>query len=139
MTDGLSNTVAIDELRAGVNADDPRGLWAMPGLSSGVSAFMVDAAKPNSNQPFSDDMENCKASGQFGNTANRMGCFESNGTGQMTSRSQHTGGVQVAMADGAVRFVTDVIDYDKRGCTGPTEGIWQNIHTRGRGEVIKQF
>ena len=138
ITDGMSNTVALDELRAGVNEQDPRGLWAMPGLSSGVSAFLIDAAVPNSRQPFADDMENCKASGQFGNRQFGMGCFDSTGTGQMTSRSQHVGGVQVGMADGSVRFVTDTIDYSEDGCSG-TGGVWQAIHTRGRGERIDRF
>ena len=49
--DGTSNTVAINELRAGLNKNDLRGCWAMPGLGSGTAAMYNDASRPNSRQP----------------------------------------------------------------------------------------
>ncbi|OHB75125.1 MAG: hypothetical protein A2W31_16290 [Planctomycetes bacterium RBG_16_64_10] len=44
-------------------------------------------------------------------------CTENN---QAASRSQHPGGVNIAMADGAVRFVTDDVDI----------GLWHVMHSR---------
>ena len=57
ITDGASNTVLVDELRAGVNAEDLRGSWAMPGLAAGTAAMFNDASKPNSTEPNSDDAQ----------------------------------------------------------------------------------
>ncbi|SIN81486.1 prepilin-type N-terminal cleavage/methylation domain-containing protein/prepilin-type processing-associated H-X9-DG domain-containing protein [Singulisphaera sp. GP187] len=46
--------------------------------------------------------------------------------GFITPRSYHSGGVQVAMADGSVRFVKDSIS--------PT--TWYSLGTRGGGEIV---
>ena len=58
ITDGSSNTVAVDELRVGLNDRDLRGSWAMPGLGAATAAMFNDASAPNSIEPQSDDMEN---------------------------------------------------------------------------------
>ena len=142
VTDGASNTVFVDELRAGVNEQDLRGSWAMPGLGSGTAAMFNDASVPNSDQPNSDDMENCAATGQQGNGSNGMGCFDGPTTGQMTSRSRHPGGVQLLMGDGRVRFINDNADFAKGGqnrCDPRDTGVWQNIHTRNGGELQTEF
>ena len=141
IVDGSSNTVAVDEIRAGVNEHDLRGSWAMPGLSAGTAAMFNDASAPNSREPHSDDMENCIVSGQWG--VSPMGCFDSTNTGQMTARSMHTGGLFLLLADGSVRFVNDNIDYKRlqHGC-GPTpleRGVWQAIHTRAGAEPVGRF
>ncbi|TWT39883.1 Type II secretion system protein G precursor [Thalassoglobus neptunius] len=140
ITDGTSNTIAVDELRSGLNAQDLRGSWAMPGLGSGTAAMFNDASPPNSWKPHSDDMENCAVSGSMGNPP--MGCFDNNSTGQMTSRSLHTGGVQVLLIDGSARFVSENIDYTwgETDCGPPSKrGVWQRLHTRGGGEIISEF
>ena len=69
--DGASKTVAVDELRAGVNEQDLRGCWAMPGLSAGTAAFIGDANAPNSRGGNSDDMENCAVTGTPPTTSGR--------------------------------------------------------------------
>ncbi|GAA4431419.1 DUF1559 domain-containing protein [Bremerella cremea] len=46
-----------------------------------------------------------------------------------SARSQHPGGVQVAMADGSARFASETIDLT----------IWRAIATRGGGEVVGSF
>ena len=140
ITDGTSNTVAVDELRAGLNARDLRGSWAMPGLGSGTAAMFNDASAPNSKQPNSDDMENCAVAGLLGLPP--MGCFDSNNTGQMTARSLHTGGIQALLADGSVRFISENIDFSRNdvGCGPANErGVWQRIHTRSGGEVVGEY
>ncbi|NQT14306.1 MAG: DUF1559 domain-containing protein [Planctomycetes bacterium] len=141
ITDGTSNTVAVDELRAGMNEHDLRGCWAMPGLSAGTAAMFNDASAPNSREPYSDDMENCAVSGMLGDASSGMGCFDSTTTAQMTGRSEHPGGLQVLMADGSARFVSDTIDFKRTvvGCGAPPRGTWQAIHTRGGHEVFGEF
>ena len=138
VTDGTSNTVAVDELRAGVNEHDLRGSWAMPGLSAGTAAMFNDASAPNSREPQSDDMENCAVSGQLGNATSGMGCFDSTSTGQMTGRSRHPGGLQILMVDCSTRFVSDTIDFKRTlvGCGPLPRGVWQAIHRRHRTGVV---
>ena len=46
-----------------------------------------------------------------------------------SARSAHSGGVNVALADGVVRFVSDGVN--------PT--IWQGLGTRAGGEVIGEY
>ena len=144
--DGLTNTVAVDELRAGINEHDPRGCWAMPGLAAGTAALFNDAGAPNHPGGNSDDMENCVEAGTAGDGSDRMGCFDGETTGQMAARSLHAGGVHVGLADGSVRFVADTIDADSAPDRDPNEtgcpakpGVWQSIHTRAGGEVAVEF
>lgn len=91
ITDGASKTVAVDELRAGLNPKDIRGCWAMPGLSAGTAALFGDAKTPNASGGNSDDMENCAAAGLAGDSRRGMGCFDSDSTSQMAPRSAHPG------------------------------------------------
>jgi hypothetical protein len=138
--DGTSTTVAVNELRAGLNPNDLRGSWAMPGLGSGPAAMFNDASAPNSREPFADDMENCAVAGLFG--VPPMGCFDNTGTSQMTSRSMHYGGMHALMTDGAVRFISDSIDFSRNPTDCGTvqgRGLWQALHTRGGSEVVDEF
>ena len=141
--DGASKTVAIDELRAGLNPNDLRGCWAMPGLSAGTAALLEDANAPNGCGGHSDDMENCAAAGLFGDGSRCMGCFDTDSTSQMSARSSHPGGVHVAMVDGSVRFVGDDVNRKgsvENGCGPRPHGVWQALHTRaGDDEVLEDF
>ena len=139
--DGASKTVAVDELRAGLNENDIRGCWAMPGLSVGTAAFFGDAHAPNASGGNSDDMENCKVAGLAGDGSQRMGCFDSDNTGQMAARSSHPGGVHVLMVDGSARFVGDDIDSkaSRTSCGPRPHGVWQALHTRAGGEDVNDF
>lgn len=141
LKDGSSHTVAVDELRAGLNSKDLRGSWAMPGLSAGTSALFGDAGRPNAPGGNSDDMENCEAAGLAGDGSKAMGCFDSKSTAQMAARSSHPGGVHVLMADGAVRFVSNDVESkaEKDKCGNGPLGVWQAIHTRAGGEHVDGF
>ncbi len=140
ISDGTSQTIAVDELRAGLNVNDVRGLWAMPGLSNGTAAMTDDDATPNACTKEPDDQENCNAAGLFGAAGNSqgcMGCWEDTVTNQMTSRSLHAGGVHVLLADASVRFVSQNIDA--RGDCGAPRAVWQALHTRAGNEVVAEF
>ena len=135
--DGTSNTVAVDEIRAGINNIDLRGTWALPGLSNGTAGLVGDDFRPNHCQGNPDDQEDCSAAGLVGNAGNNqkcMGCWNGSVTNQMQARSLHTGGVQVLMADGAVKFFSNNIDSHSN-CNNP-RGVWQALHTRAGGETV---
>jgi len=64
--------------------------------------------------------------------------------GMITSASRHAGGVQVVMADGSVRFVSENIDSGDPSATVPTGGrspygIWGALSTKSGSEVIGEF
>ena len=61
-------------------------------------------------------------------TAHCQGCA-TDGTAMVGARSLHTGGVTVLMADGAVRFVSDNINYQ----------TWQFLGSRNDGTTIGDF
>ncbi len=107
-SDGLSNTIMVAHLRAGPTAGDARGTWAMgiPGASSIALAPQGDCLGPNHPVNGSDDVAGCSSQPNI-----QMGCWNG-GDGQATSRSQHTGGVVVAMGDGSVRFVRDSVSMN---------------------------
>jgi prepilin-type processing-associated H-X9-DG protein len=46
-----------------------------------------------------------------------------------TARSMHPGGVNITLADGSVRFVSQVVNLS----------IWQAISSPGEGETIGDF
>lgn len=69
------------------------------------------------------------------------------GPGLWTATSEHTGGVQVCLADGSVRFISENIDTGnlslnapRRTDAGPSPfGVWGALGTRSGGEVISEF
>ena len=106
--DGLSNTLMVVHLRTGPTQGDVRGTWAfaLPGASCIANAPNGDCLGPNHPDNGSDDVAGCSSQPAIG-----MGCWNG-GDGQATSRSQHTGGVVVAMGDGTVRFVRNSVTMD---------------------------
>ena len=140
MPAGLSKTVAIDEIRAGVHTLDPRGSWALGLICGSLTARhglfgdLEDAGGPNNSYWHSDDVVGC---GEFTDELGldtlrslNMPCFQEPnfiGNAQATARSEHPGGVHVMMVDGSAHFVSDNINVD----------IWHYMHTRDTDQIFE--
>ena len=139
VTDGLSNTAAVSELRVGLNSMDIRGTWAL-GLSM---ASLVGHAKdynptPNNLKGFSyptckdggDEMQAGPVLGPLFPNAAAMGLGFNCGGGMYNSggqsRSMHPGGVNTGFADGSVKFIKNTI----------AQRIWFALLVRKDGTVL---
>ncbi|GAA5511140.1 DUF1559 domain-containing protein [Novipirellula caenicola] len=123
-TDGLSNTIAMSEIIAAESQTDIRGVWMSPAMGATIfSAFR---------NPNSDEKDILAACGEdiADVTKPRLACEEERDTAAIyaAARSYHTGGVNVLMADGGVRFVTDSVD---------NLNIWRPMSTAQNQEVIE--
>lgn len=127
ITRGLSKTVAVEEIRAGVNPADRRGVWALGSVGSSVT---YDHGKYGSNGPNAgeDLIQGCffaaaKAGGPGELDAIAMPCRLNQSidiSERATSRSMHGSGVNVLKLDGSTIFVPNDVD--------PT--IWHYMHSR---------
>lgn len=119
VTDGLSKTVLIDELRAGTVAADLRGTWAMGQVGASIlcGAGRGDSIGPNISETGHDDIKD-----GFNDPARGMGC-QSDRSNQVTAKSMHPGGVMMAFADGSVRFIQNEI----------SRAAYQLMHSRDDG------
>jgi prepilin-type N-terminal cleavage/methylation domain-containing protein/prepilin-type processing-associated H-X9-DG protein len=134
VTDGLSNTIMVGELRAGKLAIDPRGVWALGFPSSSIVNAGRAAYNPTPNNMLGDsgaDGDEIQNGAAIWNptigSRDGLGCL-SDGT-LMTSgmsRSMHSGGVNACMGDGSVRFVKNTID----------EQTWCFLLSKADGQVI---
>ena len=86
--------------------------WAAPYLTQTV---FTATAPPNWKYP------TCATGGSFGLAADRDGVAP--------PRSRHTGGAQVCMGDGSVRFISDSINLQ----------TWQRLGARDDGQPIGEF
>jgi prepilin-type N-terminal cleavage/methylation domain-containing protein/prepilin-type processing-associated H-X9-DG protein len=151
ITDGTSNTVALSESLLGEGPENTSG--AIHGHPQRVYAFVnppLDAAACRGANRW--NVSNLRGfqwvSGEYRCTsynhyyppnAAEWDCMTFNtstdplvrftATGWRTARSAHAGGVNVALADGSVRFLADAID-------GPT---WRSLSTRAGGEVLGSY
>lgn len=136
ITDGLSQTVAIDEIRAGLNGSDRRGIWGMPMIGASV-AFGSGSANygglpPNVCRPEADQIQDCRnvlTTAAIATKAQCMPCTDFQGSYMATSRSLHPSGINVLALDGAARFV-------QHGIAIP---VWTAIHSRDWSEIVGSF
>ncbi|WP_339730756.1 DUF1559 domain-containing protein [uncultured Gimesia sp.] len=122
VADGTSNTILLGEIRQGQNGQDLRGLiWYVPHVG------FTTHYPPNSSVPDNLNPGFCVAA----NSAIKLPCQGTSSTAPLnfSARSMHTGGVHVALCDGAVRFVSENIDI----------GTWRALSTRFGNEVIGEY
>ena len=142
ITDGLSKTVLIGELRAGLTEYDPRGVWAMSGACPSAlwsHGYKGDDNGPNNFSEAADDIPSCSqvraAVGSDQLVRDRMGCSTINEMNiQQTMRSMHEGGVFACFGDGSVRFIQDDIDISpqiNRCCS-----VWDQINLSSDAQPI---
>jgi hypothetical protein len=148
--DGASNTILVGELRAGIIPQDTRGVWAMSGACPSAlwaHGYINDANGPNCNETDSDDPRTCTeiqlavggSSGpnsQGEKTLIQMGmsCWDGNGPDwQQASRSLHVSGVNVCLADGSVRFISDFVET---GTDQSHLGVWDKLNLSNDGQPI---
>ena len=114
-------------LNAGFNSDTIPGFrWAD---GSTCFAGFSTALPPNS--------ASCFTTGTVGHWNDMLG----------TASSRHTGGAQVLLLDGAVRFVSENINTGNQAAAIPSDtssgvspyGVWGAIGTRAGGEVVGEF
>jgi prepilin-type N-terminal cleavage/methylation domain-containing protein/prepilin-type processing-associated H-X9-DG protein len=117
--DGTSNTMAFGEMLREAREDGPfRGCYwrDFPG-----SAWIFTLNTPNS--PVPDNIRATQCTASDNQPQLNMPCVPINGnTESAASRSRHPGGVQVALCDGSVRFVTETIGLDVWRAMGSIEG-----------------
>lgn len=122
-TNGLSNMVAVDELRAGVDPLDPRGTWAL-----GFVGASVTAGHPQGPNSGSDAINSCTLLTLTYSAAEleRRGMPCSGGAVPAnfgaTARSQHPGLVNALRLDGSVESMADAVDRE----------LWIRQHSHAR-------
>lgn len=117
MTDGLTNTVMVGEVRQGQGRDLRGFLWW--GDASAMSTYYP----PNTTSP---DMIYAP---YYCNNQPAQGMPCVGGSGALfSSRSNHTGGVNAGLGDGSVRFVSQTITPNMWLWMGPiSDGFVINI------------
>jgi len=124
---GLSNMIAIDEIRAGIAPIDPRGTWALGMVGASLTA--AHALGPNQQGESLlgiislDGINSCELL-KFNGTApgsRGMPCSDAPTPANYaaTARSQHAGLVNVAKLDGSVESINDSID----------KKTWTSLHS----------
>ena len=127
-SNGLATTVAVDEVRAGIDPRDSRGVWALGQIGGSVTwahGMNGDCGRPNSLWKRADDVAGCPELHQAYDAQRLvelgMPCCSYCGLNeQAAARSRHPGGVQVLTLDGAVHFISDDVD----------PGLWHVMHSR---------
>jgi prepilin-type N-terminal cleavage/methylation domain-containing protein/prepilin-type processing-associated H-X9-DG protein len=138
--DGTSNTIMFNEIRAGLNENDRRGVWAMglSGASMTAAHAIGDCIGPNDSTEYSDDIEDCSLARSTSNLPQttgmsimRMGCSNDNlprnwPNWQAQARSLHTGGVNACFADGSIRFIRNEVP----------QRTWYMLNSRDDGQTF---
>jgi prepilin-type N-terminal cleavage/methylation domain-containing protein len=130
---GTSCMTAIDEIRAGIDPVDPRGVWALGMVGSSITACqgiynLGNTGPPNNVSPNADDIVGCSALiAKYGMpqlTLLGMPCQVNKANGieigiQATSRSMHPMGVHILVLDGSAHYISENIDPQ----------VWQDLHS----------
>ena len=118
ITDGLSNTMMLAEIRAGLSEGDRRGTWALGSAGASVvvwHGYGGDANGPNACYSRADDVAGCLPELEDQYQADCMSCWSGDQwNDQAAPRSTHPGGLHIGMADGSARFINDDIETTGR-------------------------
>jgi prepilin-type N-terminal cleavage/methylation domain-containing protein len=135
---GTTTFAALDEIRAGIDPIDPRGVWAlgMAGSSitvrNGIYTF-PDSAPPNNLAPQGDQIVSCQALiAKYGMEQLRtwgMPCQQDTpaANSQATSRSLHPTSVHILLLDGSAQSISENINPQ----------IWQFLHSKDNGQPFE--
>ncbi|MEI6504494.1 MAG: DUF1559 domain-containing protein [Planctomycetota bacterium] len=150
VTDGLSKTVAFSESILGTGPKAERSRGSITADTGYGFTFTAPLTEPACSRPFYYNFTDLRgfswANGEYrttlynharGPNSDAMDCLAAlmstpdlarmyAGYGWRAARSRHRGGVNVGMADGAVRFVADEIESD----------AWRAASTRAGGEAF---
>jgi len=120
--DGSSNTLLLSEIYGNDDVQDGRGVWVWAAV--GATSF---TARTLPNTP-GDTMYGCMPT--YTGPA-KLACVRNRNDANVwaAARSNHTGGVNAALADGTVRFVSDSISL----------ATWRSLATRGAGDIVGDF
>ena len=135
ITDGTTNTLAFAECVIGF----PR-LNAQPTVAGNTpyqtvtcpqnGAADTNAFRQTGNSWFYHEMPNSSVfTTAVGPNSRFYDCGNNTDDAAVAARSMHTGGVQVALCDGAVKFASDNIDL----------GIWQRVGARNDGDTVGEW
>jgi prepilin-type N-terminal cleavage/methylation domain-containing protein/prepilin-type processing-associated H-X9-DG protein len=141
ITDGTTKTIMLGEIRAGLNENDARGIWALGAAGASLLARYGtggDADGPNACYTLSDDVyADIADPGKDGKIAEfQAECMSVEGGNhfqQATARSKHPGGVHIAMCDGSVQFISDDIQTGG-GINGTCCSAWDKMIASGDGD-----
>ncbi len=138
LTDGTSNTAIFSERCLGTfPKPDPRGDYYLTDPSPADCARADSATTPRAENPLEQsggrwsDGNVCYARYQHILPPNRSSCYlggtaDNDGPILTTVSSRHNGGVNLATADGSVRFVKESINIK----------VWSALGSIARGEII---
>lgn len=121
ITDGTSNTLLLGELLVSpdVTYHDVRGRMYNPARQGGV---LFSTQFPPNTRAEPDRLQYCQS-------IPSAPCVTSITDINLSARGQHSGGVNVALADGSVRFVANSVDA----------AIFRALGTRALGEVVGDY
>lgn len=149
--DGTSNTFLLMELRVGLAAQDIRGTWAMAQCgANAVCSHGINASGgggPNTCVEGADDQQDSGGvNSAIGDARAKQECMylHASNNWQAFPRSNHEGGVFVALCDGSIRFISDYIETGGNAggcciscvCNPTTYGTWQRMIVSGDGLVV---
>ena len=167
--DGLSNTIAIGEIikaKAGANTLRNGAMsqnFAQPALVSNPAVCFTDLSaggvvgNPTQVRGLRwADGTNCYTGMTTILGPNKISCLDNSsgsdwGDGIFEPSSLHTGGVQVLMGDGSVRFISENINTGNTTLTNPPNGangppvgqtvygVWGSLGSISGGETIGDF
>ncbi len=122
ISDGVSNTILLGEMRAGLSQSDRRGVWSM-GMCGSNFHCRHGGYGPNFCDDHADDVFGvANIISDVGEGKLLAECMHPDtgvkDSGQSVVRSLHPGGAHVAFADGSVRFISDFIQSATIGIGG---------------------